>query len=307
MIAIMPDADTTVESKQRTLRLKGARSVLVATLGLNLLVALSKLIWGLLSNTLSMTADGFHSLLDGTSNIVGIVALTAAASPPDEDHPYGHRKFEAMASIGISSLMLLASFEILSKCFERMLAKSAALPDVSPASYAIMLVTMLVNIGVARYEHRKGVELNSQLLMADAKHTSSDVYATLGVLVSLLAIQAKFQIVDVIASLAIVCVVLHAGYGIIRNNLGSLVDAAVLDPTIVEKLVLSVPGVEGCHRIRSRGMLDAIFVDLHVQVSRHLSIEAAHEISFQVEDKLRREVSGVVDILVHIEDDNPPR
>lgn len=279
-----------------------ARLVFIQTLGLNILVSVAKIVWGYISNTLSMIADGFHSLLDATSNIIGIVGLTIAMKPPDPGHPYGHRKFEAMSAIAISFFMFLTSFEIISQVIERLFSAKTETPVVSPISYAIMLVTALINVFVTRYEHKKGDELKSPLLIADSKHTLSDVFVTAIVFVTLVSVQLKIPHVDVIASLVIVGFILKAGYDIIVTHIGSLVDAAVLDPAAVEELALQVPGVIGCHRIRSRGSAEHMFIDMHVLVSRNLTIEEAHRISYAVEQKLQS-LSPTVDVLVHIEDD----
>ncbi|MBI4533679.1 MAG: cation transporter [Candidatus Melainabacteria bacterium] len=282
-----------------------ARQVFVITLGLNLAVAVGKLVWGFASGTLSMVADGFHSVLDASSNVIGILGLGIALKPPDAGHPYGHRKFEALAAISISFLMFLAAFQVLSEALHRMTSSELAMPIVSLVSYLIMLVTMAINFLVSRYERQKARELKSTLLLADAKHTLSDIYVSLTVIVALIAIQFKFPLLDIMASLVIVGVIFKAGFGIIMANLGTLVDAAILDPSYVEKLVLEVPGVTSCHKIRSRGMQDQVFLDLHVQVPKHLSIEEAHAISFQVENKLKDAAGSIIDVLVHVEDDAP--
>ncbi len=112
--------------------------------------------------------------------------------------------------------------------------------------------------------------------------------------------------VDLIGSLIIVLVMLHAGYQIIVAHLGILVDQVVFNSQEIEGIVMAVPGVMGCHKIRSRGTNDYVFIDLHVQVARHISIEEAHNISFQVENALKNFSKTDVDVLVHVEDDNPP-
>lgn len=282
--------------------LRGARSVFWITLGLNALVSLGKLICGFTTNTLSMVADGFHSMLDASSNIIGIVGLTISMKPPDEDHPYGHRKFEAIAAIVISFMMFLACFNILSGAAERVFQNKPIIPVVGVVSYAVMTITLLVNFFVTTYEKRKAKELNSKLLAADAAHTLSDIFVSLGVVAALIAAQFQVYVIDVIASIAIVGFIFKAGFGIIMSNLGTLVDAAVLDPEYIEKLVLSVPGVVSCHKIRSRGMHDHVFLDLHVQVPGHLTVEQGHKIAFAVEDKLKQQAEGVMDVVVHIEE-----
>ncbi|MCB9469374.1 MAG: cation transporter [Candidatus Obscuribacterales bacterium] len=290
------------EKQDKVTRLKEARTVFVQTLGLNLLVSFSKLGIGISTSTLSMIADGFHSLLDASSNILGIIGLTISSKPADEGHPYGHRKFEALAAIGISFLMFFACFEVISEVVKRIMSQGGA-PESTPASYLVMVATIIINILVSRYESKKGAELHSRLLEADSKHTLSDVFVSIGVIVSLLAVNFKFYFVDVVASLLIVLVIFKAGYEIIQAHLGILVDAAALEPEEVKKLVLKVPGVLDCHKIRSRGLDDHIFIDLHVQVRGHITVEEGHKIAYQVEDLLMKEIGGVEDVMVHIEED----
>lgn len=289
------------DKQDKVTRLKEARTVFVQTLGLNLLVSFSKLGIGISTNTLSMTADGFHSLLDASSNILGIIGLTISSKPADEGHPYGHRKFEALAAIGISFLMFLACFEVLSEAVKRVMSQGSA-PEATPVSYVVMVACIIINVLVSRYESKKGAELHSRLLEADSKHTLSDVFVSIGVIASLLAVNFKFYFVDVVASLLIVLVIFKAGYEIIQAHLGILVDAAALEPEEVETLVLKVPGVISCHKIRSRGLEDHVFIDLHVQVSGHISVEEGHKIAYQVEELLMKEISGVEDVMVHIEE-----
>lgn len=290
------------DKQDKVTRLKEARTVFVQTLGLNLLVSFSKLGIGISTNTLSMTADGFHSLLDASSNILGIIGLTISSKPADEGHPYGHRKFEALAAIGISFLMFLACFEVLSEAVKRVMSQGSA-PETTPVSYVVMVACIIINVLVSRYESKKGAELHSRLLEADSKHTLSDVFVSIGVIASLLAVNFKFYFVDVVASLLIVLVIFKAGYEIIQAHLGILVDAVALEPEEVETLVLKVPGVISCHKIRSRGLEDHVFIDLHVQVSGHISVEEGHKIAYQVEELLMKEISGVEDVMVHIEED----
>lgn len=282
-----------------------ARTVFIQTLGLNLLVSVAKLICGSATHVLSMTADGFHSLLDASSNVIGIIALTAAAKPADDGHPYGHRKFEALASICISFLLFFAGFQIVSTAINRCLF-GGALPEVHPVSYVVMISTILINFAVSRYERLKSKELNSQILHADSEHTMSDIYVSFSVLAAVIAAKCGLYWLDIAASIIIVAVILHAGFTIISRNLGSLVDAVVVDSKEIEKLVLSVPGTLGCHAIRSRGASDQKFIDLHVEVSPHLSVAAGHAIASEVERVLTDGIKGVADVTVHVEDMQEP-
>lgn len=283
--------------------LKGARLVFVQTLFLNLLVALSKLVCGFATHTLSMVADGFHSLLDSLSNVIGIIGLTISLKPPDEGHPYGHRKFEAVAAIAISFMMFFAGFHVISDVIARLTAENPEVPEVGLVSYIVIAFSMIVNVLVTIYQKKKAKKLQSTLLEADSEHTLSDIFVSMGVVIALVAAQFQLFVVDVLASVIIVVAIFKAGYGIVSSQFGTLVDAAVLDPQDIEEIVLQTPGVVSCHKIRTRGMIDHVFLDLHVQVPGDLTVKEGHSIAYEVEDKLKSHSSGIVDVVVHIEEE----
>ncbi len=277
------------------------RRVLVLTLILNWSVAAIKLGYGAWSATLSMVADGFHSLLDGSANIIALIATSVAVLPADHSHPYGHRKFESFATLGISLLLLLAAYEIGEAAFRRL--KGGTAPHVTTLSFAVMIVTMGVNLFVSWYEARAGRQLHSEVLAADAMHTRSDLYASLSVLASLTAVRAGYPGLDVIAALFIVLLIGRTGIRIIGQSLTVLADATRLPPSTVEKVALEVEGVREVHAVRSRGTDDAIYMDLHILVDPTLTVAKAHEIAHQVEAYLKEQFPGVADMVVHIEPD----
>ena len=292
---------------ERAAELLKVRGVLTSVFVTNVVLSILKLVVGFLTHTLSLIAEGFHSLLDSSANAVAILGLSASMKPPDEGHPYGHRKFEAISAIAISFFMFLASFEVLQQVIERLTSNDKTQAITSPISFAVVVLNFIVSWAISRWEFKRSKELGSRLLLADSKHTLSDLWASVAVFISLVAITFKFYFVDIIASLLIVAIILYAGFEVIMSQLGPLVDSAMVKVGDVEKEVLAVPGVVSCHKIRSRGMEDNIFIDLHVQVARHLTIEEAHHISFAVEDRLKDWDKRVFEVLVHMEDDSPPR
>ena len=288
---------------RKTKNLKAAQRVFMLTLGFNLLVSFSKLFWGYHTQTLSITADGFHSLLDAVANIVGIIGLNFSMKPADHDHPYGHRKFEAIASMIISFFIFLTCFEIAGEGFSRFFSPTHTHPNVSPFSYLIIGATLLINLAVSWYEGKKGRELKSDLLKADAKHTLSDCMVSVAVILSMVAVQFGFLWADTILALIVALIILKVGFDLILIHLSALTDEAVFDPESVKAVVLSVPGVLDCHKIRSRGMQDHVFIDLHIQVDPNLTVKEAHTISYAVENKLEASFEGrISDVLVHIEE-----
>jgi cation diffusion facilitator family transporter len=283
--------------------LKAAQGVFALTLGFNLLVSISKLAWGYHTHTLSITADGFHSLLDAVANVVGIVGLNISMKPADHNHPYGHRKFEAIASMLISFFIFLTCFEIAGEGFSRFFSPQHTHPQISPISYVIIGVTLMINLWVSWYENKKGKELKSDLLLADAKHTFSDCLVSVSVIVSMIAVQLGFYWADTLLALIVALIILKVGFDLIMTHFSALTDEAALDPTEISAIVKAVPGVMDCHKIRSRGMRNDVFIDLHIQVNPALTVKEAHYISYQVEETLENAFDGRVnEVLVHIEE-----
>lgn len=156
---------------------KNIARVLLLILSLNWLVALSKIAYGLFSHCSSMTADGFHSLSDGISNIIGLIGIHYASQPIDKDHPYGHKKYETFFSLAIAAILLLLSFNLIIKGIKHLYSPS--IPLINTGSFLIMLSTIAINIIVMKYEYKKGNWLKSDILISDSctpKLTSSLLY-----------------------------------------------------------------------------------------------------------------------------------
>jgi len=274
------------------------RRILAVVLGLNLAVALAKLAVGWLTGSISMVADGFHSVTDSASNVVGLVGISLASQPPDEKHPYGHRKFETLSALFIGALLAMTAWEVLRSCVERLFSGGA--PEVTTASFVVMVATMTVNAAVSSYERRRGEELTSEILIADAAHTRSDVYVSLGVIGSLLAARWGYPEMDVVGALVITVVIARVAFQILRQSAEHLADTAFVSPDEVRDLALAVPGVVDVEKIRTRGKPPAGHADLHVQVRPDLRLDRAHVIGHMVADRLR-EALGIRDVVVHVE------
>src|SRR3954464_9638280 len=134
---------------------------------LNLVVAMAKIAFGYASGAISILSDGFHSLTDAWSNVVGLIGVRAAGQPPDADHPYGHRKYETVAAASITAFLLLVVLEILRNAFNHLTGRSAP-PDISTAGFVIMILTVIINLLVIRYESSAAQRLGSEVLFADA-------------------------------------------------------------------------------------------------------------------------------------------
>lgn len=275
------------------------RRVLLYTLVLNASVSLAKIIYGYMSNSIAMTSDGFHSFFDGVSNIVGMIGIWIAYHPPDENHPYGHKKYETLFTIIIGVMIFVTCFQILKQVYHSIVEYHET--EVTGVSFAVMLVTMAVNIFVTIYERKKGIELKSEFLIADAMHTKSDILASIGVIVSLIITKSGYHIADTIAGLVIVFLIARIGFEIIKKASDVLVDTICIDTVAIEAVINRVEGVKGCHDIRTRGTEHSINLDLHILVDPKMSAEEAHKIADSVEEKIKSSFPAVTDIVVHIE------
>jgi cation diffusion facilitator family transporter len=266
---------------------------------LNLAVAGAKLIFGYATGAVSIISDGFHSLTDSASNVMGLVGLRASLKPPDDDHPYGHRKYETLAAAGIFVFLLLVVVEVTRAALDRL--GGGAAPQVTSVSFAVMLVTLAINLAVVRYEGREGRRLSSELLLADAMHTRSDVLTSCAVLISLAAVRVGYPVLDPIGGLVIAVFIARTGWQIARDTSRVLSDRVVLAEDDIRRVVMATPEVVGCHHIRSRGSADHTFLDLHVWYPGEMPLYEAHRLSHIVKDRLMSTYPQIADAIIHIE------
>lgn len=284
-------------------RYQAVSAVLVRVFFLNLVVAVAKLVLGYLTGAVSIVSDGFHSLTDCFSNIGALVGVRVAHKPPDHDHPYGHRKYETIAAAAIAGFLMVVMIEIVKAAWSRFDTRASL--AVSPLAFAVMLATIAVNLVVTWYERRAGVRLDSEVLLADAMHTQSDVWTSLTVVVALAGAVLGYPMFDPIAALIVVVFIGRAAWEIFRSTSEVLSDHIVIPEDEVRVVVMSVADVMGCHAIRTRGSRDFVFLDLHIWMASETRLDAAHQISHVVKDRLMATFPHIGDAVIHLEP--PPR
>lgn len=276
---------------------RGVARVLWVILGLNLLVAAGKLLAGWRADSLAVLGDGLHSLVDALGNVVGLVVLRMASQPADEDHPFGHAKYETVAALVLAGLMLLTAFELGQAAVERLVSPQPTRTD--GLTLLVMVATLGANALVAWFEAREGKRRGSHVLLADAAHTRSDVYVTLGVLGGILLQRAGVVGMDPLVALAVAGFIVYSAWGVLRHALPVLTDATAIDPAEVARVVRGVPGVVSVHDIRSRRAGAESFVQMHLVVDA-TDVAEAHRITDEVERRVSGEL-GVKEVFVHVE------
>ncbi len=266
------------------------RRVLLVTLALNLLVAFGKIVAGLMTGALAILADGFHSLSDAAGNVAALIADHIASQPPDEDHPYGHRRFETVGALSIGVLLLLTSWEVIQSVGRRLLNPEAS-AVITPLTVGVLLLTLAVNLGVSIYQRRAGERLGSELLLADAANTRADVYVTASVLASTALVWITGALWwDTAVAVVVAGLIVQAAVGVLWRAGGVLVDTAPYEPGTLHGWVADMPGVLDVRRVRSRGTASAAHIDVDVAVHPEMTCGQTATLA----DGIRERIAGAV-------------
>ncbi|HSD32751.1 MAG TPA: cation diffusion facilitator family transporter [Gemmatimonadales bacterium] len=275
------------------------RRVLIGLFFANLAVVAAKVAVGLSARSLAVLGDALHSSVDALNNILALVVVRVAAQAPDEDHPYGHEKFETLGALAIVGFLSITCFELARDAVTRLLGPHTV-PRVTGAQLLILVGGLGINALVAWYEHRRGEELQSELLVSDAAHTRSDVYITAGVIVGLLLARRGWWWADPALALMIAALIVRVAYRIIQRTVPILVDERALPRGEIQSVAEGVDGVRGAYDIRSRGGGQARYAELTIAVDPTTNVAAAHAIADEVEHRLKRDLRlGAV--TVHVE------
>jgi cation diffusion facilitator family transporter len=276
------------------------RGVLARVLVLNLIVVGIKLGVGVRTGALSVLGAALESSLDLLNNVVGMILVSVAARAPDESHPYGHAKFETLGALTIVTFLSISCFELLREGIVQL--RRAHVPE-SPTALEIGLIvlTLGVNLVIVMYERRRGRELASAFLIADAAHTNSDLYVTLLALASLLLTRLGFGALDPALALLVAVIIAWNGYQILRETVPILVDERGLDSADVRRIVERIPEITEVRSVRSRaGASGVVFAEVTVGVDGSASVADAHAIADEVERRIA-DVLGASEVIVHIE------
>ncbi|MGL4914307.1 MAG: cation diffusion facilitator family transporter [Romboutsia sp.] len=263
-------------------------------------VAIMKIIIGTSIKSASMTADGFHSLSDGASNIVGLIGISIASKPKDKEHPYGHKKYEVIASMFIGGMLLVLAGKIILTSISRF--TNIVEPSITTESLLVLVLTLIINIVVCTSENRIGNKLNSHILISDSMHTKSDIFVSVGVLFTLVGVKLGLPaIIDPIASLVVSGFIIHSAYEIFKSATCVLVDKAIIDEDEIREIVMKFEDVKGVHNIRSRGSENDMHIDMHILTEPHISLDQSHRLSHEIEDKIQDLVNKNAQVIVHLE------
>ncbi len=281
-------------------RAPAVRRTLLIILALNLLVVVVKVLVGIRTDALSVLGAALESGLDVLNNLVGIALVRIAARGPDEDHPYGHAKFETLGALAIAGFLSISCFELLREGVRHAIAGDVP-RRASTADLALIAGTMVVNLFVVWFERQRGTRLDSAFLLADAAHTQSDIYVTAAAFGSLALSRAGLGAVDPLLAIAVALAIAWNGYEIVRGTVPVLVDERGVDAVVIRRLLSTLPEIIDVRTIRSRTMASGVlFVEVTIGVDANTTVADAHRIADDVEARLGTEL-GAAEVLVHVE------
>lgn len=276
------------------------RRVLLQVLVLNALVVALKLGIGIHTRALTVLGAAFESGLDLLNNVIGMTLVAIAAREPDEDHPYGHAKFETMGTIGIVMFLSVTCFELLRQSIAG-LVRHRAPHAATPVEVWLMAATLAVNVGIVWFERRRGRALRSAFLLADAAHTSTDIFVTVLALLSLVLTRAGSMRADAALGIAVALIIAWTGWQILRDSVPILVDARGMDAAELRRIARSIPGILEVRAVRSRSTASGqLFVEMTIVVAGSSTVHDAHGLADAVESAVER-AAGTAEVVVHVE------
>jgi cation diffusion facilitator family transporter len=275
------------------------RRVFLGLLAANLAVVAAKLGVGIASGSLAVLGSAVDSSVDALNNVLALIVVRVAAREPDEEHPYGHGKFETLGALAIVGFLSISCFELVRGAVNDLTSGTRRVA-VTDLQLAVLVLTLGVNVLVTWYEHRRGIELGSELLVADAAHTRADVFITVGVLVGVLLVRQGLWWADPVIAIVVALVIVLVAYQILLRTVPVLVDQRAIPTHHIQETAQAVPGVKSAYAIRSRGPSDLRYAEVTIAVDRHADVESAHAIADAVEDRLKRDLQ-VHEVTVHIE------
>jgi cation diffusion facilitator family transporter len=272
--------------------------VLAITLVVHVLLGGAQAVSAWITGSVGTGASALHLLMGSVAHVLALAGIWLATRPPDPSHPYGYSRYEHVASMGIGMLLLTSVGMIVMTAVGHLVAPR---PLVAPGvGGAVMAASAAANGGLSWFLRRRGRALGSHVLATEAVHAWADGLAALAVIGGIGLSRAGFPRLDPAVALGVAGLVAWRSWTIIQAATAVLTDAAMVDLEAIRRAAAGVEGGLDCHAVRGRGEAGRVRVDLHIHVAPELTVARAHDIARAVEARLRTEVRGISEVLVHV-------
>lgn len=281
---------------------KTAVRVSGVSIGVNLFLSLFKLLAGIIAHSGAMVSDAVHSASDVFSSIIVIIGVKLAGKEADRDHPYGHERFECVAAVILSVVLLISGLFIGYAGIEHLLAGEAALRQPGLLALIAAAVSIAVKEGMYWFTRHYAKKINSGALMADAWHHRSDALSSVGALAGIAGARMGYPIADPVASLLICVFIAKAAYDIFKDAMEKMVDRSCSRETeqAIYDCAAAIPGVVKVDLLHTRVFGSRIYVDIEIRADGKLTLEEGHEIARQVHVAVEENFPDVKHIMVHV-------
>lgn len=278
-----------------------AKRVSLATILINSILALIKVIAGLVGKSSAMLADGVHTISDVATTIIVLFGIKISSRKADKSHPYGHEKFESVFAKLLSIILVLVGLMIGYKAIKLLIYKNFTTPGKS-ALYAAIFSIISKEI-MYRYTIDAARKIKSTSMEADAWHHRSDAFSSVGTFVGILGARLGFPALDPIAGVLVSLMIIKVGVDLYLKAISELVDEAADEGVILEikHKTLDVVGVKRINSLKTRIFGNRIYVDMDIAVDASITVREGHSIAERVHDKIEREVDAVKHCMIHVE------
>lgn len=270
---------------------------------LNIILSIGKFLAGLLGHSKAMISDAIHSLSDVFSTIIVIIGIKISSKDSDDNHPYGHEKFECIAAIMLAFMLFVTGMIIGISALKGIITKSyvdSFIPSLSPLIFAI--ISIILKEAMYWYTRHYAKKIDSTALMADAWHHRSDALSSIGSFIGILGSRFGYKMCDTIASLIISLFIMKAAIEIFIDAINKVVDKSCDDETVnkIRKTILSNNDVKNIDNLKTRVSGNKIFVDVEIAVEKNLSLEDAHDIAEDIHNRVETKYKSVKHCMVHV-------
>ena len=295
----------TITNKEETEKdfQKVANKVSVNTIIGNVILSVVKFIAGVIAHSNAMISDAIHSASDVFSTFIVIIGIKLASKKPDEEHPYGHERFECVAAIVLAIVLFITGLVI----------GSEALKNITQGNYdnlqipgILALITAIISItskeGMYWYTRHYAQKINSSALMADAWHHRSDAFSSVGALIGIIGARLGFPVMDSIASLIIFLFIVKAAFDIFKDAINKMVDHSCDKETEkqIYDCIMKNENVIGIDLLKTRVFGNKIYVDVEIEADGSYTLQEAHNIAEIVHDDIEKNFTNVKHIMVHM-------
>jgi cation diffusion facilitator family transporter len=285
---------------------KSIQKVTYVGMAVNVGLAAVKIVFGFLVGSVSLVADGFHSLSDLATDAAVLVGVHFGSKEPDHEHPYGHGRIETFSAAFIALILVLIGCGMIYKAgieIARMTDSNGTTKTFGAVVIGVSLISVVAKEWIYRWTRNIAIKTHSAALYANAWHHRSDALSSVAVLIGAIAVLFGYPLGDGIAAIAVGLMIILVGVKVINGCLSELTERSVDRKTVqrIEKVLASEKRILGWHKLRTRSLGREIFVDLHILVDSNLNITAAHEIADALEQSLHDKIAQPVNVMVHVE------